>query len=226
MAKDFYFKTIYHFLNFCSKHGEFSDNEASYLANLVQQAINGDAIYRDVVNRFTYFLRFEKEKSYSRIRDIVSLAKEDLNGDLSIRQLIKKYKVFCDDLDKEVKNFFENQGCVVTEEFINTLEDLDYVHGLYFLFNENKKLTYIGKSKNLRDRVIQSVKERKAHYLKYKETFTMSDANILELYFISKFKPDLNKDSKENDDTTIELKNYSFVKESDFIKIRGEKYES
>ena len=119
-------------------------------------------------------------------------------------------------------DIFKEEDYSVSEEFIKEMEDLVQVYGLYFLYDQDKNLIYIGKSRNLNERIPSSVKERKAYYLKYKLTKTLTDTHILELYYIAKLKPILNKDSKENDDTTLTIE-YSFKKESDFIKIRGDK---
>lgn len=222
MRKKFYFKSLKHFENFCLKHGRYGDYVLEVILNLGQEAIvkeNNMAI--DILNRFTYLLKNEQSEKFSKIMDICYLAKDYSEGKGDLKQLIQKYKIFEDEFSTMVKHFFEYENYTVTNEFIETLEKLEYSIGLYFLFDENKKLIYIGKSKNLGSRILASTKERKAFYLKYKLTHTKSDANILELYYISIYKPILNSDSKEDDDVTFKLI-YSFKEESDFIKVRGE----
>ncbi len=221
MGKNFYFKSLEHLQNFCLKNGKFGEKVLSVILQLGEEAIKENEIARDIMSKFTYLLKFEQEKNYSKLMDICHLARDfsEKKGDL--KSLVKKYNIFEDDFSKGIIAFFEYEDYSITNEFIETLEKLEYLIGLYFLYNENKELIYIGKSKNLGSRILTSTKERKAFYLKYKETHTKSDANILELYYIAKYKPSLNSDSKENDDTTLNL-NYSFKQESDFIKIRGE----
>ncbi|MEJ6467302.1 hypothetical protein [Fusobacterium ulcerans] len=221
MGKNFYFKSLEHLQNFCLKNGKFGEKVLSVILQLGEEAIKENEIARDIMSKFTYLLKFEQEKNYSKLMDICHLAKDFLEKKGDLKSLVKKYNIFEDDFSKGVIAFFEYEDYSITNEFIETLEKLEYLIGLYFLYNENKELIYIGKSKNLGSRILTSTKERKAFYLKYKETYTKSDTNILELYYIAKYKPSLNSDSKENDDTTLNL-NYSFKQESDFIKIRGE----
>lgn len=220
MKKEFYFKTPYHFSNFCYKYIDIDDSDLEALAFYVERAIDGDTIWQTILNRFTAILKFEP-KNYSEAQNIIAVARELFYYGGSIKETLEMYHIVLNPFG-DVKAIFVDEDYTLSDEFINELQGLILVHGLYFLYSENKELIYIGKSKNLSERIPTSVKERKAHYLKYKLTNTMADANILELYYISKLKPILNKDSKENDDTSIEI-NYSFKKESDFIKIRGDK---
>lgn len=220
MKKKFYFKTPYHFSNFCYKYIDIDDSDLEALAFYVERAIDGDTIWQAILNHFTAILKFEPE-NYSEARNIIAVARKLFYYGGSIKEALEMYHIVLSPFG-DVKAIFIDEDYTLSEEFIDELNGLILVHGLYFLYNENKELIYIGKSKNLSERIPASVKERKAHYLKYKLTNTMSDTNILELYYIAKFKPALNRDSKEIDDTSIEI-NYSFKEESDFIKIRGDK---
>lgn len=217
MKKEFYFKTLYHFSNFCYKHMEISDNDLGALLFLTQKAINGDETCQYLINRFTKYLKFDPSNQ-TEIRKIISIARDNYYQAYEIKECMKRYGLRSQ-VYEEVKAVFEKCEYVPTQEFINTLEYLTYVHGLYFLYDENKSLIYIGKSKNLGSRILDSAKERQGFYLKYKLPLTKSDTNILELYYISKFKPKLNSESKEADDTTLEI-DYKFLEESNFILIK------
>lgn len=217
MKKEFYFKTLYHFSNFCYKHMEISDSDLGALLFLTQKAINGDETCQYIINRFTKYLKFDPSNK-AEIRKIISIARDNYYQAYGIKECMERYGLRSQ-VYEEVKAVFERCEYMPTQEFINTLESLTNVHGLYFLYDENKNLIYIGKSKNLGSRILNSVKERQGFYLKYKLPLTKSDTNILELYYISKLKPVLNSESKEVDDTTFEI-DYKFLEESDFILIK------
>jgi hypothetical protein len=94
-----------------------------------------------------------------------------------------------------------------SKQFAKKCEELKTAHGLYFFYNLNKELIYIGKStSSLGERVVSSSMERgSSRFVSFAIPATKSDTNIYELYYISKFKPPLNKEAKENDNTTIIL---------------------
>ncbi len=218
MKKEFYFKTLRHFSNFCLKYGYFRKETLENVLFIGEKAINGDELCQDVVNKITFLLKDGQDENMDQLIPIGEMLKEFKKGK-ELKDLVLKYNIFSLERKIEVETFFRNEIYVPTQEFINTLEYLTYVHGLYFLYDENKKLIYIGKSKNLGSRILNSVKERQGFYLKYKLPLTKSDTNILELYYISKLKPVLNSESKEVDDTTFEI-DYKFLEESDFILIK------
>lgn len=90
-------------------------------------------------------------------------------------------------------------------------------YGIYFLYNQDKQLIYIGKSvSGLEYRSTQSTINKNAEYIQFHYPKTKSDTNIYELYFISKYKPLSNKGEKEIDDTTLELPE---LKHSEITKI-------
>lgn len=93
----------------------------------------------------------------------------------------------------------------VTDKFYDVMKSIRMKPGVYFLYNSSKKLTYIGKSKDLGSRIPMSVGERKAHFYDYAITNSASDCGVYEMYFISKYKPKLNKEGKFPDELTIEL---------------------
>lgn len=89
--------------------------------------------------------------------------------------------------------------------------------GVYKLYDREKNLIYIGKSYVLGNRVVTSAKDHRARYCRIMLTGTKSDANILEVYFISIEQPSQNAEGMTLDMPTIELKHkYKF---SPMIKI-------
>lgn len=82
--------------------------------------------------------------------------------------------------------------------------------GIYFIYDNKQELVYIGKSNsNVVRRSLESMSERIENRDFYKIDYilpkTRSDNNLYELYYISKYKPKFNSDSKEKDELTFEL---------------------
>ena len=145
------------------------------------------------------------------------LIAKEIDND-NFRKFVREKEIFKNDLKFSIDFYLENEKYTLSNEFVKSMEYLYYAQGLYFIYDKNKNLIYIGKSRNLGSRVVSSLKERKGYYFKYKLTKTMSDANILEIYYISTLKPVLNSESNEEDLSTIKI-NYQFEEESDFIKV-------
>jgi hypothetical protein len=81
--------------------------------------------------------------------------------------------------------------------------------GVYFIYDSNGELSYIGKSTNcLLKRSLESVQERKLDdfsKIEYRLPKTFSDIGIYEAYYIAKNKPEKNSDMVFDDEVTIEL---------------------
>jgi hypothetical protein len=216
MSKEFYFKSVNHFENFLNKNGIFSNEEKEDLKKVCDKAIKGDEICKHILKSFTYSLRFNQESEKEFLRNVCLIAKEIDND--NFRKFVREKEIFKNDLKFSIDFYLENEKYTLSNEFVKSMEYLYYAQGLYFIYDKNKNLIYIGKSRNLGSRVVSSLKERKGYYFKYKLTKTMSDANILEIYYISTLKPVLNSESNEEDLSTIKI-NYQFEEESDFIKV-------
>ncbi|MGE6504473.1 hypothetical protein ACQKF0_30020 [Bacillus wiedmannii] len=99
-----------------------------------------------------------------------------------------------------------------TDAFIKLQKDLAKRAGIYFLYDENRELIYIGKStSNLGERIPSSIKERQASCFSYTLTETVSDAHIYEMYYITTLKPKLNTDGQTNDLPTVKLPDLEFT---------------
>ena len=83
------------------------------------------------------------------------------------------------------------------------------VSGIYRLY-KNDEIVYIGKSVDIKVRMITHRKEKDVDYFDFTILNNESDKNIYELYYIDKYKPLYNKDCMENDTSTIELKDLTF----------------
>lgn len=84
-------------------------------------------------------------------------------------------------------------------------ENIPDLPGVYFLYDENKKLIYIGKATCLSTRVYSSCFERSAVFVRTMVTKTKADAHIFEPYLIAIHKPILNYEFKTDDKPTFVL---------------------
>jgi|GEM_PF-2336112 len=93
----------------------------------------------------------------------------------------------------------------VSEEFEARVWKLQDTSGVYGFWRDDETPLYVGRSvRNLGSRMGQSFEERFTNYdrpvyLRYIETPNGSDACILEMYFISKLKPLLNRRGNYDD---------------------------
>lgn len=150
----------------------------------------------------------EDEKIEDFLTEKGILKKYDLNNEEDLRQLVAI----------EAKIYNNNY----TEEFLKTVLELCDEHGIYFLYDENKTLVYIGKGTHLGKRMASSSKERKASYVRYLICNSLADMHVIELYLINKVKPKFNSDSKSDDKLTFKI-DYCFEKISKkMIKINKE----
>ena len=78
--------------------------------------------------------------------------------------------------------------------------------GLYKLYDVNRNLIYIGKSKRLEDRVPNQINKYKADAFSIVEIENEADLSILETYLISKENPRFNREFKTKDIPSCELK--------------------
>lgn len=89
-----------------------------------------------------------------------------------------------------------------SDAFIHMANMLLNKSGVYFLFNANDEIIYIGKSKNIGDRLFASISDRSKYSPKKVWVYitnNVAEASILEPYFISKFKPIANTEFNTGD---------------------------
>lgn len=136
---------------------------------------------------------------------------------------IKKYK---DRIYKRfkyrhsIKNKLE---CVAYYNLHNKLEEKydikKYQAGVYFIYNSEKEIIYIGKSKNLKKRILSSCRDKSGVYIRFGKTENEIDATIYEAYYIGKHKPKLNSDLIDSEASTLDLEELSL---SEFIPLYSE----
>lgn len=119
------------------------------------------------------------------------------------------------------------------EEVIYIISNLDFSyknrHGVYFIYDANETLSYIGKSSScILTRSLSSSRERDLldfSKIELHETKTKSDVAIYEAYYISKHKPPCNRDIVYDDEPSMSLpdlpvsKVIARDKQKDFRKI-------
>ena len=98
----------------------------------------------------------------------------------------------------------------LVKEFIDKINDLASLSGVYGFYNSDNICLYIGVSVNLGERIASSFHERFHNYhipiyLRYFLTETKSDAYVLETVAISKIKPVYNTTGKYGDELTLDI---------------------
>jgi len=80
------------------------------------------------------------------------------------------------------------------------------IQGIYFLFDETKKLKYIGISKNIRKRLKNHFCTKKQiKYFRFSEIKDIVSLRLLEKYLINKNKPTLNPKYNPQADRTFNI---------------------
>lgn len=174
----------------------------------------------------TLNLDLPKEKTKFAYQQFISIHKENYDKYLFEQNQNIEYEL----LTKRFDNL------VFDEKTYRTIQNLNEISGIYFLWSGDT-LVYIGKSVNLRDRILSSVKERNTKYINithisYVEIENIADVHITEPILITKYKPILNYEFKSSDvselyDTSInpyELEKLVAYKENKKkkLKVRNE----
>lgn len=76
--------------------------------------------------------------------------------------------------------------------------------GVYLLYNDKEELMYVGKSKSLSTRIMQSLRERECSSFSY-AILNECDYHVMEMYLIMLWRPPLNQESKTKDKLTFEI---------------------
>jgi hypothetical protein len=133
-------------------------------------------------------------------------AKIDISRFIILQSIIHKL---------DLKDFKPEQ--TTSPEFLACIEANIEKPGLFFLYNIDKELMFIGKSSQLSGKIIDSVWERNIDgYLSVAHTKTKSDIHVYAPYYIVNEKPLLNESISETDHFSFELKP---LEKSDLIKI-------
>lgn len=138
----------------------------------------------------TYYLKFiDVENLDDILQNFDIFEKEIIDNNISEHTYFYKIIIFKE--SSKAKSILSD-NITYSEEYKIFIQNNINKFGIYFLFDENKKLIYIGKSKDLSSRVHSSVKEKNAKYFRISYTKTLSDIHIFEVFYILKYKPELN----------------------------------
>lgn len=209
-----FFKTQKHFVNFTMKLLKESNIEHDFISiknfYLLGWYMSRENVFKRNeikidIDSFTWALsKKEHERvllyldSFSKIIEEIEKVKThkiEINECVNLNELFPFYD--------EVEIF--NETVRNSKIKLDDLQKYDKVPGVYFLYNRNKELIYIGKSFNLKVRVEQSIFERKASYYELLATKNHCEANILEPYYISLYSPELNSDFITFDKPSFEI---------------------
>ena len=113
-------------------------------------------------------------------------------------------------------------GNNITDEFVTTASQLSKVHGIYFLYNLEGELIYVGKSVDLSVRILSTIRGRGRCAVEFARTASKSDMSVYEKYYISKLKPLLNKEGKHDDELNLELPELKRTKRVDIYESSAE----
>lgn len=219
-----------HLTNYCLKIFKNKNIELNtYYRNMILSLSN-------IYNFYKYLEEQNVLKQYpNRFNNILEFCKNGNMKSLVIQIryenfLIEKYKIKEKDFDIEEYNidFLNNKNNITNIYYpkllevitINTATDKAYLikentfidnikYGIYFIYDENNELIYIGKSiSDVSNRCFASIKERRIYKfskIEIRIPNSISDVGIYEAYYISKHKPKLNKDLKLKDIISIKL---------------------
>ena len=140
---------------------------------------------------------YVKAISFKLTKDILNAFKKDILenidmfiGDINSMEVFDIVKPYLNDYDRQLLSI------QLGEDMYNVVHNMVDVKGVYLLYNKSK-VVYVGKSKNIKNRVI---KHRKDKYFDSVKSIIFKDdgmVNIYEPYLIQKYNPMYNKDLLE-----------------------------
>lgn len=101
------------------------------------------------------------------------------NSNPKVLKLSEEHKYYC-----AMEEYYQ--------ELKQKLKVLNRKIGCYLLFDINKKIIYVGKSVNLKDRVLTSIKDKNAYYFQYVTVSNVMFADNLEIALINANNPPKN----------------------------------
>ena len=180
-----------------------------------------------MINKGVVITKFDEKFTY-RLYEMLEEGNNNLEIEKFIRKFVKELFKFQEYLEgnNQLQNVLDKE--FAEEYFITSLEPISVwgkefsgefekdfkmyarAYGIYFIYNENEELIYIGKSKNLFERLANSLRERGGNKYSFALTKTKSDYHLYEIYYIAKLEPKLNVDSAEQDELTVTLPELEF----------------
>lgn len=165
---------------------------------IVKEGITMDEILLDSKNIIGSLINLQSDNNFQKENYPLLFPRFNISSAVVVEQL------------KQLDSLLE--GVNITKNFEEVCLNTPSKFGIYMFFDENKEVIYIGKStSDLIRRMLQSLEQKDyPAYVMLGYPKTKSDTNVYEVYYISKYKPRLNKESKNNDELTIELPDIEF----------------
>lgn len=208
---------------------EFTDEELNDLRFICKDiydfvskegvSLGENDIKYDVYQMMWSDLTNNKCKENNRIlKEIYNLSKNltewsNLTGDEDNKKekLIKKFKKYNKHkmIHKKTVESLESlrTGEILVTDIDETLTAFNRINGecgIYLLYNDKDELMYIGKSKNLSNRILASLRERMCHSFKY-AILSEYEYHIVEMYLIMLWRPPLNVEGKSKNKPKIKF---------------------
>ena len=180
-----------------------------------------------MINKGVVITKFDEKFTY-KLYEMLEEGNNNLEIEKFIRKFVKELLKLQEYLEgnNQLQNVLDEE--FAEEYFITSLEPMSVwgkefsgefekdfkmyarSYGIYFIYDENEELIYIGKSKNLFERLANSLRERGGDKYSFALTETKSDYHLYEIYYIAKLEPKLNVDSAEQDELTVTLPELEF----------------
>lgn len=192
---EFTFENKNHYINFCLK---ILRSRNLYVFSL-------DTLYRDVLST-VYQVSEEQQTNWAKqLSYQLSKCHEVVELESLLQTFQAKVKPYRPAFQKsESVRFFRNKHARAkyTRELLSFCECKKHEFGIYFLYNTQMQLLYVGKStESLGYRLLSSIRERRGTaFASIAYPQTKSDTHVYELYYIAKFRPPLNSDCSELDE--------------------------
>lgn len=220
-----------HFIRYCQKICKTNNISTPYLSvdnySHYVWSLKHETVFKRSNIKPPYAVLINAIKTADSISDILFLFGDYLDelkklryGNCSLRDCpnITKYELF---IGGAYDITYGSWG--YSKPMLRFLDQIQGKSGVYKLYDIDKNLLYIGKSYTLSNRLTASIKEQRAYYCRAMVTNTQSDANLLEVFYISEEKPPNNDAGFTFDKLTIDIKHkYKF---SPLIKIYTDGYE-
>lgn len=213
-----YFKSEKHFAYYIRQIAKFFKIDIPYASIEFRQIslayqynnilIKDEILSKNITEQIAF--RIRNLKQYYNYEETMTLINRILEIYVELDEIIMGTKTIkeCKIIQEEIA--IEKESIYIpklnfSKEAMSVLIELELCSGIYFLYDSNKNLSYIGRSENLSKRIPDSASERKAFYFKFYKTNSKADCYILEPFFIATFKPPLNREFVITDFPTVKI---------------------
>ncbi len=216
---NFKYKNIIHFTNTCKKIIRECDFDID------EQTKNN---ILDKANHIWFFSSINNHQEFVEEKDLLPLTHSFTMELGSVRNIneLKDINIMYNSLqlvnNSEMEEWLRLSNYrKFIKENSNYVIDLAYLVGkigVYKLYNKEKELIYMGKSRDLGSRIISSGMEQGGYFFSYSNMQNESDACIYEAYYIALLKPRNNVTGNVKDAPTIKLDDLKFSNIQTFFK--------